>query len=56
MSTLQDIKCNFRFHRWGSVIGDDRGAHQVCRPYCGKSRRVGLDQPPDAHDHSGINR
>lgn len=55
MSTLQDIKCKLRFHRWGPVIGDDRGAHQVCA-YCGNSRRVGLDQPPEAHDHSGINR
>ena len=55
MSVFQDLKCRFRLHRWGPVIGDDRGAHQGCG-YCGGSRLLGLDQPPDAHNHSGINR
>ena len=55
MSILHDMRCKLRLHLWGPVVGDELGAHQVCR-YCGHSRRVGLEQPPDAHDHSGINR
>jgi hypothetical protein len=55
MSRLQELKCKLRLHRWGAVVADDRGAHQVCA-YCGDTRRIGLDQPPETHDHSGINR
>ena len=55
MSMVQDIRCKLRLHRWGPVLGDDWGAHQVC-DYCGHTRRLGVEQPPDAHDHSGINR
>ena len=53
MSMLQDIKCKVRLHQWGPVQGDDWGAHQVCA-YCGHSRRLGVDQPPDAHDNLGL--
>ena len=53
MSVLQDIKCRVRLHLWGPVIGDDWGAHQVCS-YCGHTRRLGVDQPPAAHDGMGL--
>jgi hypothetical protein len=55
MSLLQDVRCKLRMHHWGPPVGDDWGAHQLCT-YCGRSRRLETDQPPDAHDHMGLNR
>lgn len=53
MSTLQELRCKVRLHRWGPVIGDDWGGHQVCG-FCGRSRRLGVDRPADAHDGMGL--
>ena len=53
MSVLQDIRCRVRLHHWGPVLGDDWGAHRVCT-YCGTSKRLGIQRPPDAHDRMGI--
>jgi hypothetical protein len=53
MSLLQDVRCRLRMHHWGPPIGDDWGAHQVCS-YCGRSRRIGIDRPPEAHDNLGL--
>jgi hypothetical protein len=53
MSLLQSVRCTLRMHHWGSPVGDDWGAHQVCS-YCGHSRRIGVDRPPDAHDNLGL--
>jgi len=53
MSFLQGVRCRVRRHRWGSVIGDDRGAHRTCT-YCGSTQRIKDNRPPEAHDMSLI--
>ena len=35
---LQGVRCFLRWHRWGPLIGDDRGAHRTC-DYCGHVKR-----------------
>jgi hypothetical protein len=48
MRVFNIVRCGLRLHHWGAVIGDDWGAHQACI-HCGHSRRLGVDQPPEAH-------
>lgn len=50
-----NLRCLLRGHTWGPVQGLDRGAMHTCT-YCGKTRHVQADPPPEAHDKSGINR
>ena len=49
MRVLHFVRCKLHLHHWGPVIGDDWGAHQVCE-HCGQGRRLGTDQPAEAHD------
>jgi hypothetical protein len=50
MSALQAVRCRVGWHRYGPVLGDDRGGHQTCT-YCQHRRVLRTDQPPQTHDH-----
>jgi len=53
MYLVQTVRCHLRWHVWGTIHGDNWGAYRTCT-YCGKSKRVGPNPPPDAHDHLGL--
>jgi hypothetical protein len=55
MSVVQGVRCSLRWHRWGPLTGDDRGAHRTCT-YCGRTMRFRNIEPPEAHDMSGVHR
>jgi hypothetical protein len=50
---MTNLRCLLRGHRWGPVDGDNYGAFHTCT-YCGHSKRVGPQKPPEAHDKSDI--
>jgi len=50
---LQTIRCKLSWHKWGSVQGVNWGAYHKCT-YCGNTKRLPSDRPPEAHDEFGL--
>ncbi len=53
MRVLHDIRCRLGWHTYGSIEGDDRGAHKTCS-HCGHVQQFDTNRPPEMHDHLGL--